>query len=112
MYHHYALLWCPNPLQPQPQPGFQPECRQPGHCHRVTARPHGHSSGSAVSGDDWFLSLQLDGASAVWAACDLLLQLQQAVAQPSPHGLGTATDRFKVAVAERSYHGPYGVLYI
>jgi adenosylmethionine-8-amino-7-oxononanoate aminotransferase len=44
-------------------------------------------------GNDWFMSFQVEGASAVWAACDLGMQLN------SP-------ERRKVAVASSSYHGP------
>ena len=47
---------------------------------------------------DWVVSLQLEGASAVWAAIDMLLQEQI---------LRTGNfDRKMVAVAEISYHGP------
>ena len=42
---------------------------------------------------DWCVSLQLEGASAVWAAIDMLLQQ-------------TSRFRKKVAVGEVSYHGP------
>ena len=48
-------------------------------------------------GDDWCVSLQVEGASAVLAAVELLLQLQQARGR---------AHRTKVAVADRSYHGP------
>ena len=47
-------------------------------------------------GEDWFASLQLEGASAVWAAVDLLWQLQQIRGET----------RDKIAVGEFSYHGP------
>ena len=47
--------------------------------------------------DDWLISLQVEGASAVWAACDLLFQLQQ------ERGRGSAQ---LVAVGNYSYHGP------
>ena len=48
--------------------------------------------------DDWCVSLQLEGASAVWAGIDLLLQIRM---------LETGeTERIKVAVAGTSYHGP------
>ena len=47
---------------------------------------------------DWCVSLQLEGASAVWAAIDMLLQVQM---------METGNkDRTKVAVAGTSYHGP------
>jgi len=52
---------------------------------------------SNVDSEDWFASIQLEGASAVWAAVDLLWQLQ--------HVRGE-THRNKVAVGEFSYHGP------
>lgn len=48
--------------------------------------------------DDYCVSLQLEGASAVWAAIDMLLQVQMFTS-------GNA-DRKKVAVATTSYHGP------
>jgi adenosylmethionine-8-amino-7-oxononanoate aminotransferase len=48
-------------------------------------------------GNDWCASLQLEGGTAVFAGVDLLLQLQKARGQ---------TSRTKIAVAERSYHGP------
>ena len=47
--------------------------------------------------DDSCISLQVSGADAVWAATDLLLQLQTVRGH---------TLRTKVAVAARSYHGP------
>lgn len=46
---------------------------------------------------DWCVSLQLEGASAVWAGIDMLLQMQL---------LKGNVERKKVAVGERSYHGP------
>mmetsp|Transcript_13026 Transcript_13026/g.38791 ORF Transcript_13026/g.38791 Transcript_13026/m.38791 type:complete len:464 (+) Transcript_13026:651-2042(+) len=46
---------------------------------------------------DWCLSLQVEGASAVMAAVEMLLHLQSARGQPQRTG---------VAVADRSYHGP------
>lgn len=47
---------------------------------------------------DWCTSLQLEGASAVWAAVDMLLQIRM---------LETGdTQRMKVAVGATSYHGP------
>lgn len=42
---------------------------------------------------DWCVSLQLEGASAVWAAIDMILQTQN-------------NGRNKVAVGQVSYHGP------
>jgi len=56
-----------------------------------------HLPWSASESDDWFCSLQLEGGTAVFAGIDLLMQLQQV------RGQGART---KVAVAERSYHGP------
>lgn len=48
--------------------------------------------------DDWCVSLQLEGASAVWAAIDMQLQVQ---------ALTTGQERrTKVAVGAVSYHGP------
>jgi len=49
--------------------------------------------------DDWCVSLQLEGASAVWAAVDMLLQVNTLLD-------GTNKSRNKVAVAGTSYHGP------
>lgn len=46
---------------------------------------------------DWCLSLQLEGASAVWAGIDMLLQLQIMNGQ---------SNRKMVAVGGKSYHGP------
>lgn len=47
---------------------------------------------------DWCVSLQLEGASAVWAAIDMLLQESM---------LSTGDkERIKVAVGATSYHGP------
>lgn len=52
----------------------------------------------AVETDDWCVSLQLEGASAVWAAIDMVLQLRI---------LETGeTNKTKVAVGKTSYHGP------
>jgi len=50
---------------------------------------------------DWFVSLQSEGASAVWAATDLLLQAQHA----NYASLATSP-RTLVAVGAKSYHGP------
>jgi len=47
--------------------------------------------------EDWFMSLQIEGASAVLAACDLLIQLQHTKNCPA---------KTKVAVGMNSYHGP------
>jgi hypothetical protein len=41
---------------------------------------------------DWCVSLQMEGASALWAAVDMLLQTRD-------------DDRIKVAVGAKSYHG-------
>lgn len=46
---------------------------------------------------DWFVNLQLEGTSAVWAGVEGLCRLQQV------HG---HSERRLVAVAEKSYHGP------
>jgi len=68
-------------------------------------QPHG-THGLGGSGDDidddWFVSLQSEGASAVFAACDLLMQLQ------ALEGGGGASGgaRSLVAVGALSYHGP------
>jgi adenosylmethionine-8-amino-7-oxononanoate aminotransferase len=47
---------------------------------------------------DWCVSLQLEGASAVWAAIDMLLQTQFLASGDKK--------RNKVAVGSTSYHGP------
>eukprot|EP00747_Dinoflagellata_sp_TGD_P072868 gnl/TRDRNA2_/TRDRNA2_157657_c0_seq1.p1 gnl/TRDRNA2_/TRDRNA2_157657_c0~~gnl/TRDRNA2_/TRDRNA2_157657_c0_seq1.p1 ORF type:complete len:447 (-),score=91.82 gnl/TRDRNA2_/TRDRNA2_157657_c0_seq1:80-1420(-) len=47
--------------------------------------------------DDWVASVQLEGGTAVFAGIDLLMQLQRVRGH---------TARTKIAVAERSYHGP------
>lgn len=49
------------------------------------------------SRDDWFVSLQMEGASAVWAAIDLLWQMQRERGE---------LNRTRIAVGEYSYHGP------
>ena len=61
-------------------------------------QPKGEACGDE---SDWFVSLQTEGASAVWAACDLLLQAQH----PDNASL-LASGRRKVGVGARSYHGP------
>jgi adenosylmethionine-8-amino-7-oxononanoate aminotransferase len=50
--------------------------------------------------DDWTCSLQLEGASAVWAAIDMCLQVAM-IEDPERN-----KDRIKVAVGKTSYHGP------
>ena len=47
--------------------------------------------------DDWAVSLQVEGASAVHAGVEILLQVQAARGK---------LDRTTIAVADRSYHGP------
>jgi adenosylmethionine-8-amino-7-oxononanoate aminotransferase len=54
--------------------------------------------------DDWCVSLQLEGASAVWAAIDMLLQTSM-LSTFTLTG-NTSSVRTKVAVAGTSYHGP------
>jgi len=51
---------------------------------------------------DWFVSLQVEGASAVWAAVDLLVQLQKEGFTNVERG----DLRNRVAVGRQSYHGP------
>mmetsp|Transcript_29717 Transcript_29717/g.74674 ORF Transcript_29717/g.74674 Transcript_29717/m.74674 type:complete len:477 (+) Transcript_29717:47-1477(+) len=51
--------------------------------------------------EDWFLNLQLEGATAVWAGVEALMRLQQISNED-----GAVTQRTYVAVGERSYHGP------
>lgn len=63
---------------------------------QTSAKPNGGGGG-----DDWFVSLQTEGASAVWAATDLLLQAQHA-----DHASLAASPRTTVAVGACSYHGP------
>jgi adenosylmethionine-8-amino-7-oxononanoate aminotransferase len=50
---------------------------------------------------DWFISLQTEGASAVMAACDILMQLQF-----EDNNAMLSSNRRKIAVGARSYHGP------
>eukprot|EP01051_Picozoa_sp_SAG22_P002717 SAG22_NODE_124_length_18884_cov_34.149367_2_plen_565_part_00 len=57
----------------------------------------GRHLGDGGDDDDWFVSLQVEGASAVWAACDLLLQQQATNGRPAASS---------VAVGAYSYHGP------
>lgn len=59
-----------------------------------TLEPHLPWKGKEL---DWCLSLQLEGASAVWAGIDMLLQLQIMKGQ---------VHRKMVAVGGKSYHGP------
>eukprot|EP00977_Amphora_coffeiformis_P015732 scaffold4707_cov164-Amphora_coffeaeformis.AAC.6 len=102
------------------QPGFAYEARVMEQlCQGVAADPLSiHTSGGvtealddflqalaphvpwkdATEKDDWCVSLQLEGASAVWAAIDMLLQVQMLT-------MGQTT-RTKVAVGATSYHGP------
>jgi adenosylmethionine-8-amino-7-oxononanoate aminotransferase len=56
-----------------------------------------HLPASFINTGDSFVSLQVSGADAVWAAADLLLQLQQVRGN---------IEKTKVACAEYSYHGP------
>jgi len=72
--------------------------------------------------NDWCLSLQLEGASAVWAGVDMLLQMSMLEEQAdedenddstttttttsTAKGPQTNRKRTKVAVAGTSYHGP------
>jgi hypothetical protein len=59
--------------------------------------------------DDWFVSLQVEGASAVLAAIDLMLQLrhfQQAEREEGEGGLVEALAHWQVGVCATSYHGP------
>lgn len=57
--------------------------------------------------NDWCVSLQLEGASAVWAGIDMLLQLRLLEQVGSDvEGSEPIKPRTKVAVAATSYHGP------
>lgn len=49
-------------------------------------------------GDDWFVTLQIEGTTAVWAAVEALMKLQDLRCGSRPRTL--------VAVGEGSYHGP------
>mmetsp|Transcript_122583 Transcript_122583/g.318703 ORF Transcript_122583/g.318703 Transcript_122583/m.318703 type:complete len:473 (-) Transcript_122583:162-1580(-) len=53
------------------------------------------------AGADWFLNLQLEGATAVWAGVEALMRLQQVSDKTS-----AGPQRGYLAVGERSYHGP------
>lgn len=65
------------------------------------AQQQQHEECSSEEESDWFVSLQSEGASAVWAATDLLLQAQHA-----NHASLAASPRTLVAVGAKSYHGP------
>jgi adenosylmethionine-8-amino-7-oxononanoate aminotransferase len=62
--------------------------------------PHLPWKKNADSPNDWTCSLQLEGASAVWAAIDMCLQVSM-IEQPEKN-----KDRLMVAVGKTSYHGP------
>lgn len=53
---------------------------------------------------DWFLNLQVEGSSAVLAACDILVQ--QAAADDGYSNNLSSAPRRKIAVGACSYHGP------
>jgi adenosylmethionine-8-amino-7-oxononanoate aminotransferase len=60
--------------------------------------PWSEETNDGFISDDWCCNLQLEGASAVWAAIDMLMQEQM---------LSTGDKgRKKVAVGSTSYHGP------
>eukprot|EP00931_Biecheleriopsis_adriatica_P103263 TRINITY_DN78122_c0_g1_i1.p1 TRINITY_DN78122_c0_g1~~TRINITY_DN78122_c0_g1_i1.p1 ORF type:complete len:482 (-),score=107.24 TRINITY_DN78122_c0_g1_i1:53-1474(-) len=58
--------------------------------------------------DDWFINLQLEGATAVWAGVESLMRLRELGSRPGKRGLVTGnsadTPSF-VGVANNSYHG-------
>jgi adenosylmethionine-8-amino-7-oxononanoate aminotransferase len=56
---------------------------------------------SQWSSDEWILNLQVEGASAVWAGVDLLLQLNV-----SSNAELRADANWRIGVAELAYHGP------
>ena len=55
--------------------------------------------------DDWFVSLQVEGASAVLASIDLMLQLRHFRKSEDGHSVASLCD-WKVGVGAVSYHGP------
>lgn len=63
-------------------------------------------TGAAVPPDDWCVSLQVEGTSAVLAATDLLMQLQHPADGYRLDPSIFTSQRTKVAVSEFSYHGP------
>mmetsp|Transcript_19670 Transcript_19670/g.28929 ORF Transcript_19670/g.28929 Transcript_19670/m.28929 type:complete len:395 (-) Transcript_19670:886-2070(-) len=56
-------------------------------------------------GDDWFVTLQVEGASAVHAAFDVLLQLR-AEEEPDEEKKQAILSSSFAAIADTSYHGP------
>ena len=60
-------------------------------------RPHLPWKLADGEAEDWLLNLQMEGASAVWAACDMLIQRQR---------FNDQHQRTLVAVGRQSYHGP------
>lgn len=84
---------------------------QPLHLHTsVGVTPHvaqflqalePHLPESWQQHQDWSVSLQLEGSSAVHTAIDVLTQYYL-----KKHNLPTETHRLKVAVGKSSYHGP------
>jgi hypothetical protein len=75
----------------------------------------GGSEGSSEGVGEWFVSLQVEGASAVLAAIDLMLQLRHFQTDSDLHqrgagaGAGAAVeslDHWHVGVCATSYHGP------
>ena len=52
--------------------------------------------------DDWFVTLQIEGASAVLAAVDLMIQIRHCASNDTHSPL----DRWHIGVAATSYHGP------
>ena len=69
------------------------------------------SEGSSEGVGEWFVSLQVEGASAVLAAIDLMLQLRHFQTDSDLHqrGAGAAVEslgHWHVGVCATSYHGP------
>ena len=60
---------------------------------------------AAGGGDEWFVNLQTEGTSAVFAAVDICMQQAAQDDGCHPDELGSAPRR-KVAVGAYSYHGP------
>ena len=86
-----------NPLSTHTSAGVSPELD--GFLSAMAPHlPWSEETHEGFKNDDWCCSLQLEGASAVWAAIDMLLQEQM---------LSTGNkSRKKVAVGATSYHGP------
>lgn len=62
--------------------------------------------GDEQDSNDWFMSLQVEGASAVLASIDLMIQLRQLRYEERGLGKDMSFSNWKVGVGSVSYHGP------